>query len=66
MAGRQLGSHAVVLFDGNDTGMGSWMCMKDHESTCPHILLAQCELQDMLKVDGSHIDEWYELDGQGT
>lgn len=67
VASRQLGSHAVVLFEGHDTGMGSWICMKDTESTCQHILLAQDEMRDILGVDGSHIEEWQRMDdGQGT
>lgn len=60
VAGGQLSSHSVVLFDGDNSGMGSWICMKDHESACRHVLLAQNELQEMLEVGGSHIEEWRE------
>lgn len=66
VAGRQLGSHAIVMFNGEDTGVGSWTCAKDRGSTCQHISLAQRELQDILEVDGSHVEEWHELStGQG-
>ena len=34
VAGQQLANHAIVSFDGTDAGVGVWMCMKDHESTC--------------------------------
>lgn len=58
VTGRQLGSHAVVVFDGNNSGMGSWICLKDHESTCSHVLLAQDKLQDVLNANGHHIEGW--------
>lgn len=60
VAGRQLSSHSIVLFDGDGSGMGSWICMKDHESACRHVLLAQSELQEMLEVTGKPIEEWRE------
>lgn len=60
VVGGQLGSHSIVLFDGDNSGMGSWICMKDHESACRHVLLAQGELQEILEVDGTHIEEWRE------
>lgn len=59
--GRQLGSHTIVIFHGEDTGVGSWTCTKDRESTCQHILQAQRELQDTLEMDGGHIEEWHGL-----
>ncbi len=62
VAGQQLGSYAIVLFEGDDTGVGSWTCMKDHESMCRHISRAQSELRDVLEAGGSHIEEWQELE----
>ncbi len=61
VTGRQLGSHAIVTFNGDDTGVGFWTCMKDRESTCQHILLAQSELQAILESDGKRVEEWHEL-----
>lgn len=58
VAGVQLSSHSIVLFDGDNSGMGSWMCMKDHESACRHVLLAQNELQEILKNGGNQIEKW--------
>lgn len=66
VVGRQLSSHVVVLFDGDDNGTGSWVCMKDRESTCEHVLLAQGELQDILEAGGHQVEEWQEMgNGQG-
>lgn len=50
-----------MTFNGENTGVGSWTCMKDRDSTCQHVLLAQSELQDILEVNGNRVEEWHEL-----
>ena len=50
--GQQLGSHAVVLFEGEDCGVGKWKCLKDDEAVCRHVLAAEKEFRTVLEANG--------------
>ena len=52
VAGQQLANHAIVSFDGTDAGVGVWTCMKDHESTCRHALLAEKYMREVMEACG--------------
>lgn len=54
---RQLNSHVIVCFEGDDKGCGTWNCMKDRQLKCAHIIAASKEFGNLLDVLGQKYDD---------